>query len=445
MKRKKLILINPVNEYIPLISSTLTSKYPPLSLGIIAKLTPPTWDIEIIDENFENFSFRQADLVGITAFTSNITRAYKISNIFRDEGIPVVIGGIHASVLPEEAINYCDTIVIGDAEDTWPDVINDFENNSLQKFYYSKYPDLKNTPQIDHHIFDKRYMFIGIQTSRGCTFRCDFCSVHMFNKGTFRRKPVEQVLAEFESIKNMNKLVFIIDDNIIGCTKTDIEYLKTLFKEIIRKKFNLNWFCQASVNFANDTELVELAAKSGCKVLFVGIEAETVKALTDINKKINFSSSAKHYSAFVKIIHKYGMLVSAGIIFGTDSDTIDSIKKRIHFICKSQIDIFQITPLTPLPGTALFKRLMDEDRIFYKNFPNDWDHYHLLDVVFQPKNLKKTELTEMLNLTYNKIYNKKNIYIRFLKSVFNIRKIKTSLWALRTNFSYRNILYRKSQ
>jgi radical SAM superfamily enzyme YgiQ (UPF0313 family) len=443
MMKKKLLLINPVNIDIPLISSNLFFKYPPIALSIISKLTPADWDIEIVDENFETFNYRPADLIGITALTCNVNRAYEIAREYLHHKIPVVMGGIHVSMMPEEAIQYCNSVIIGDAEDTWSKVISDIENQSLQKFYHSNYPDLKSTPLVDHSIFDERYPFACIQTSRGCPFDCDFCSVHTFNKSTYRRRPLENVMQEIESIKDKNKLVFFIDDNLTGTRKEDTEYVKNLFREIIKQKIKINWFCQVSADIIRDEELIELASKSGCKIMVIGIESETEESLKDIHKPVNIKYARDKYHEVIRKIHKHGILISAMIIFGMEHDTVETLTKRMKFALQSNFDIVQITPLTPLPGTKLFKKISDENRLLYNKFPQDWSNFNIFQVVFQPKNLSNKELSYHIAKANNKLYNKPRIYFRFFKSLFATHTLNTALWGLRSNFNYRNIFYKK--
>lgn len=443
MKQKKLILINPVNDNITLISSNYFFKYPPLALGVIAKLTPDNWDIEVIDENFEKFSYKTADLVGITSLTSNANRAYEIAKIYLSNNIPVIIGGMHASMMPEEAINYCTSIVVGDADDTWPEVIKDAEKKSLKKFYYSKFPDLKCMPVVDHSIFDNRYPFLCIQTSRGCPFHCDFCSVHTFYHGTYRRRPSEDVLQELESIKDKNKLIFFVDDNLTGTRPEDVAYVKELLTEIIKRKIKIRWFCQVSANIIRDEELLRLAQQSGCRIMVIGIEAESEESLKDIHKSVNIEYARTSYREVAKIIHKHGILISATMIYGMDHDDDKSINKRLKFAVHSNFDVVQITPLTPLPGTRLFKKIMDENRLLYNNFPANWDKFHIFQVVFHPKNFSHIELRKHLDYAYLKLYNKPRIYIRFLKSLLFTRSYSTALWGLNSNFYYRKLFIKK--
>jgi radical SAM superfamily enzyme YgiQ (UPF0313 family) len=440
---KKLILINPVNDAIPLLSSNLFFKYPPIALSIISKLTPPDWDVEIIDENFQKFSFKEADLVGITALTSNVTRAYEIAREYKNHAIPVVMGGIHASMMPEEAIGFCDAVVIGDAEDTWKEVIHNFNEHSLKKYYQSTYSDFDKMPLVDHFVFDERYPFACIQTSRGCPFNCDFCSVSAFNKNKYRRRPLNDVLQEIESIRDYNKLIFFIDDNLTGTKPEDTEYVKELFRQIIKRKISINWFCQVSADVTRDEELLMLAAQSGCRIMVIGIEAESEESLKDIHKAVNIKYAKHNYREVIRTIHKYGILISASVIFGMDHDTPETLKRRLKFCSAANFDIVQITPLTPLPGTRLFEKISEEKRLLYNDFPGDWGKFNIYQVVFRPKHFSAEYLTDFMLSANHLLFNKPKIYFRFFKSLLFTRSLKRALWGLRSNFNYRNIFFNK--
>lgn len=216
---KKLLLINPVNTSRIGLTVNPSSRFQPLGLGIIAALTPHNWQVEIVDENFAPFKFQEADLVGLTAFTANVCRAYEISSLYRKKGIPTVLGGIHASMCPEEALQYADAIAIGEAESVWANVISDFEAGKMQELYKGDWLDLQEMPQPRRDLFHPNYMFGSVQTSRGCPMNCEFCSVTVFNGHKYRKRLVDAVLDELQTIPQ--KMVFFVDDNIIGFGKED--------------------------------------------------------------------------------------------------------------------------------------------------------------------------------------------------------------------------------
>ncbi|MFA5417105.1 MAG: cobalamin-dependent protein, partial [Bacteroidales bacterium] len=200
MKKKKLLLINPVNAKRKGLITHSHVIYPPIGLGIIATLTPDRWEVEMIDENFETFEYKEADLVAITALTSSVTRAYHIAALYRAKGIPTVLGGIHASMVPDEAIQFVDAVVVGEVESEWEKVINDVEGGTLKRKYFGKWLPFKNAVYPARDLFHPNYQFASIQTTRGCPMKCDFCSVHTFNGSKYRERPIEETLDELESI-----------------------------------------------------------------------------------------------------------------------------------------------------------------------------------------------------------------------------------------------------
>jgi radical SAM superfamily enzyme YgiQ (UPF0313 family) len=247
--KKKLLLVNPVNPSRVGLTANRSSRFQPLGLGIIAALSPSDWKVEIVDENFAPFEFRNADLVGLTAFTANVARAYEISSRYRKRSVPTILGGIHSSMCQEEALQYADAVVVGEAESVWPQVISDFESGRLQEVYKGDLVDLQSVPQPRRDLFHPGYMFGSVQTSRGCPMNCDFCSVTIFNGSRYRKRPVEKVLDELQTIPQ--KMVFFVDDNIIGYGKNDEERAIALFKGMfypinglhsLSRKKRVSWF-----------------------------------------------------------------------------------------------------------------------------------------------------------------------------------------------------------
>ena len=270
----KLLLINPLDKS----TCAFSNHFPPLSLGYIAALTPPDWEIEFIDENFEEFIPLRADLVAITAMTIQINRAYGICEIYKKMSIPVILGGIHASMVPEEALDYATSVVIGEAENLWEQVIIDFINGKLKRIYKNtSFPSLQKMVIPRRDIFSKKYRFDCIQTSRGCPFNCDFCSVPIFNGRKYRLRPVDEVIDELKTIKKNS--VFFVDDNIVGYGKASEERAVALFEEILKSGIKKHWISQASINVANNGSLLKLIKKTGCLGLLIGFESIDVRNL----------------------------------------------------------------------------------------------------------------------------------------------------------------------
>ncbi len=417
------------------------SRQVPLGLGIIAALTPPNWKIIILDENIKPFRFREADLVGITTFTSTAQRAYEIAAVYRGKGIPVVFGGIHVSMLPDEALQYGDAVVIGEAETSWPNVMSDFEAGRLQRIYRGPHADLSQCPIPRHDLFHPSYLFASIQTSRGCPMDCDFCSVPVFNGHSYRLRPVEAILHEMEALPQ--KLIYFVDDNITGYSKASEKHAQELFEGMIRRGLKKEWFAQASLNISQNPELLKLAARSGCKMLLIGIEAENENALRDTNKHVNLTLGTKTYKHAFRTIHQAGIAVLGAFIYGMDSDTPSSLQARTKFIVHSSVDVVQASAITPLPGTRLFKRLQQENRILANHPPHSWKYFHFSDVVFRPAEMQAHELADNLWMAYQKIFSLKTLRMKFLRTLWNTKNLRTSVWAWNSNLNYRAVSMEK--
>jgi radical SAM superfamily enzyme YgiQ (UPF0313 family) len=435
--RRKLVLINPVNPSRVGLTINPSSRFPPLGLGIVAALTPDEWAIKIIDENFECFKYEDADLVGITSFTASVTRAYELAGFYRARGIPTVLGGIHASTLPDEALHYVDTVVIGEAETVWPKVISDFRRNNLHRVYRAGFSELRDVPKPRHDLFHPGYLFGSIQTARGCRMDCDFCSVTALNGHRYRQRPVDDVLDELEVVPN--KMVFFVDDNIIGYGKAAADRALCLFKGIIKRGIKKDWFCQASMNFADDEEVLVYAAESGCRMVFLGVEAESVEALGETNKRLNLRMGVDQYEEVFRRINRHGIAVLGAFIYGMDSDTPSALRRRTNYILRSGVDVMQTTYLTPLPGTRLFSILKEQGRLLYTDLPNDWVHYDMTQVIHQPLLLKPYELNKAMAESNRRLYSRRTLYRKFIKTLYATRDFTTAMWAYTSNRNYRNV------
>ena len=428
---KKLLLINPVNRSVKVSRKTHGVFYQPLGLGIVAALTPDDWEVEIMDEHVKPFEYKEADLIGLTAFTESVNRAYKIASLYRKRGTPVVLGGIHASMLTEEALQYVDTIVIGEAESVWAKLIADFEAGKMQRIYQGERQDLRWVPQPRRDLFHPKCLLGSIQTTRGCPMNCAFCSVTTFNGRQYRKRPMEKVLDELETIPQ--KYVAFLDDNLIGHGKKDEEYALALFQGIIDRGIEKAWRGQASMNFGKNERLLEYAAKSGCQMVFLGVEAEDIGALKEMNKKVNLEIGVQNYEKVFRRIHQYGIAIETNFIYGMDSDTPEKLRRRTDYILNSEIDVVLIGILTPLPGTKLFDRIRDEGRLLYTNFPDDWCHHSFLQVSHRPALMEPEQLTDIFRESAHLIFSFQSIKRRSEKTLHATQNFSLAMLAQQTN------------
>lgn len=428
---RKLLLINPVGRKSGYLMSRFTT-FAPLALGYVAAVTPSRWQVKIIDENFEPFTYEDADLVGITAFTSNINRAYEIAKVYCSKKTNVVIGGIHVSMFPEEAKQYANVIVSGEAESIWPTVINDFESSKLKRKYVGKRLDLTAsnfTPRRD--LFHPNYFWQSLQTSRGCPFECNFCSVSKYLGRTFRQRKPKAVLSELSEIDG--EYIAFVDDNLIGYQKSSRLRANAIFEGMIRLDLKKKWWMQTSINAADDERTIELAAKAGCMFAFIGFETLNRRTLKEMKKGVNLSLGAEKYKKVVEIFHKYGIGVMGAFIIGNDFESSSYYKKLTDFINKSRIDIIQISVLTPLPGTRLMRALQEENRIIHNDFPTDWDKYRFSYLVHRPDGIDPEIVYKGDNYIKDRLYSFPAYHLRLLNTFVNLRSKTKFMTAVMLN------------
>jgi radical SAM superfamily enzyme YgiQ (UPF0313 family) len=391
---KKLLLINPVQHIQLTLAKVSIMKWPPTNLAYIAALTPVDWTIKIIDENVETLTYEDADLVGITSMTCNAPRAYEISEQYRSRGVKTVMGGIHASILPNEAVQFVDTVVIGEPESVWRDLLLDFEKHDLKPFYTGSRIALSNLPipNRDCYKAEKYKLKASVESARGCPNDCEFCSVTTYYGRMYRQKPVEDVLNELESLEC--KYFFFADDNILGYGKAAEQRAIRLFQGMIERRLNKEWACQVGIDFASNPEVLKYARKAGCIGVFIGFESVNEESLKGMHKVRNLRVGVNNYIEVIRRIHEHGMAVHGAFVFGGDGDRKDVFHRSIDFLLDSKIDSAQLTILTPLPGTRLYNRLLLEGRLLRTNYPEDWEFYDFAEAVFVPKHMSPYELEE---------------------------------------------------
>jgi radical SAM superfamily enzyme YgiQ (UPF0313 family) len=371
-------------------------------------LTPPEHEVRIIEEELNNIDLDQeCDLVAISCMTANSHRAYELCREFKKRGKTVVIGGVHPTILPDEALQHADSVVVGEAEGVWETLLNDFQNNNLKRRYCNPLPDLKKYVPKDFSKITRKRLFhvIPIITSRGCPYDCDFCCVtNLFGK-QIRHVPVENVVRD---IKESGAKNFIfLDDNIIGHTK----YAKALFKAI--KPLKIKWVGQASVSLlVNDKELLQLAAESGCNSLFMGIESVSEQQLQTMPKAIN---KIEQLESALKKIKKMGILVHASMIFGFDNDTKEIFNESVRFLIKNKVSTASFNVLTPYPGTKVYEDLKNENRLITA----DWRYYDHNTVVFKPRNMTPYELQTGKINAREKFYSLLSVLNRALGNLYH--------------------------
>jgi len=342
---------------------------PSLTLPLLAALTPRDIHVSIVNELVEDIDFdEEVDVVGISSYTISIYRAYEIADEFRKRGVPVVMGGIHVSMQPEEAQEHAGTVIVGEAEETWPQFLDDFRNGTRKKIYVAKKrPSLINLPVPRFSLMDKsRYLcfrrkglfrllptpMLSIQTARGCPHSCDFCSVTLFSGGKYRSRPISDVVGEIKALGARG--YFFTDDNIFASPPR----AKKLFRALV--PLRILWFGQATISAAEDKELIQLARESGCISLFIGLESLSHKSLGSVGKMIN---KIEDYEKNLKAYRKEGIGVVANMMFGFDDEEPTVFKEAYDFLVKNHVTHAFWFPLTPLPGTRLYEKLKDQGRL----------------------------------------------------------------------------------
>jgi radical SAM superfamily enzyme YgiQ (UPF0313 family) len=407
----------------------------PLSLLVLAGVTPPEWEVSVLDENLgipDYAALPRPDLVGITAFTSQANRAYEVAAQFRHLGVPVVMGGIHATMCVDEALDRADTIVTGEAEGIWPQVLSDAQHGRLQRRYDGGFADFDNIPLPRHDLLATGYAFGAIQTTRGCPLNCNFCSVSAFNGTLYRQRPISEVVREFQTIRE--KLVLIVDDNLIGMRTEHITRAKDLFRAMIRADLRKEWIAQATINFADDEELLALAAEAGCRGVFIGFESISPEGLAELGKKFNLTRG-RDFRASVQRIQRHKMLVAGSFIIGLDVDKPGIGKRIARAASHYGVDYLNALFLTPLPGTRLWDQLESQDRIALNTFPDDWGYYTLTFPVIRHKHMSLGGIVQEMASCNRRFYSMPRILRRVSKSVLHWRMPLISLVG---NLSYRH-------
>ncbi len=417
----RILLVSPVDR--ALLGKDFYFRFPHLSLPTLAAYTPAGATVEIVDEKFRDIPDGKGyDLVGITAMTPLAPRAYRVADDFRRQGVPVIMGGYHPTVLPDEALEHADSVCIGEAETLWPAIVNDAMAGRLQTRYRADgFPCLENRPRPRRDLLRipraKRFEHINLyflQTTRGCPFRCSFCAVTSVLGGKLRHRPVSEVEAEIESLgirrlqrgqkrDRFHDIVFFTDDNIVGHRS----YAKDLLRMVAA--FNLKWVGQASTNVADDAEILALLRDSGCMGLAVGFETLSQKNIRDVGKGVN---RTPEYLERIRKIHAYGIGLAGNFIFGFDHDDPTTFADVVGFVDAARLDGFYYSLLTPYPGTPLYEQMRQEGRLLER----DWSLYDTDHVVYRPRLMDAETLIRGYRWAWRRSLTYRSILTRLLGS-----------------------------
>jgi len=414
-----LLLITASSPAIQMVRRSRVLNFQQITMPYLAAFVPLHWTVLHVDEAMEPVDFdAPADLVAITFHTPSAPHAYELAARFRQRGTTVALGGPHVTLMPDEAQTHADVIFIGEAEAHWPRFLAEFEAGHHRHRYCStEPPGLDHVPMSRKDLFHRRDHTAGVLfATRGCAYRCDFCTVAVMYQSHLRKRPVESVAQEYASFRG--KVIILWDDNIAG----DIHYAKNLFRALApHRKW---WSSQASVHAANDDEFLDLAARSGCKQLFVGLESISQASVNEVSKGFNH---VDQYASAIKRIHSHGIAVQAGIVFGFDHDTAAVFEETLHFLEATGVQNATFNILTPFPGTRLHQRLEAEGRILTR----DWSKYNgRADVVFRPRHMSPATLLAGYQYANRRFYSCRNIYKRLSRSPVGLS------WTLPLNLAY---------
>lgn len=409
----------------------------PLAPAVLAGLTPKDVTVRFYDDRLEGIPVDEStDLVAISIETYTARRAYQIATEYRQRGVPVVFGGFHATLCPEEASLYADAVVVGEAEGQWAAVIDDARHGTLKQFYQQpERPSLDQT-RVDRSIYNaKRYLPITlIEAGRGCHFRCEFCAVQSYFNATQVRRPIDHILEEVHNTRKRGSFYFFVDDNITS----NFEEGKELYRQLAR--YNIRWVSQASINAAHDEEFLQLISRSGCEGLLIGFESLERETLRLMKKKFNTMGGG--YDVALRKLNRHNIRLYATFVFGYDRDTAETFAKTLEFANHHRFFMAAFNHLTPFPGTPLYQRLQDSGQLLYDAWWMD-PSYSYNKLPFKPALLTPEELQRLCIDVRAKFYSTRNILRRFVNPVnrsnfFMARQYPLINWMMRREVQQRN-------
>ena len=405
-----------------------------LALPLLAALTPDDWETELIYEVIEDVPFdTDADLIGVSTMGHGVIRSIDIAKEYRRRGKTVILGGYMASIMPEEAVKYCDSLIIGDAELVWQQMLSDFENGNLKKTYEKPLEgNWYSTPSPRFDLLEGKNLgdFLPVQAGRGCPNSCSFCSVSCLYRGRYVKRPLPEVIRDIEQIKSLGyKKILLLDDNIFS----DRKYLDSLLDTLI--KLDISWMSQCEITIGKDDELLEKLQKSGCTTLSFGLESISRESLISMDK--GWAVPAE-YDFLIQNIRNHGIDVSTEMVVGGEGDTLESIRMTKDFIERNKISVPRFYILTPFPGTRFFDQIKEEGRLVN----NDIYSYDGTSAVYRPKNMTPDELTQAYWELYSELFTIKSIIKR---NIFRKEMLKTParcIFNMGVNLYYRDQIKR---
>jgi radical SAM superfamily enzyme YgiQ (UPF0313 family) len=380
----------------------------PIPAAMVAALLPSDVERRFYDDRLEPIPYDEpTDLVALSVETYTARRSYQIASEFRRRRVPVVMGGFHATLCPEEVGRYCESLVIGEAEELLPRVIDDHRHGRPQRTYRAEArPRLVHAP--DRRIFaGRRYLPIRlVEFARGCRFRCDFCAIQSFHQGTHNHRPVDRVVEEVLRVRRPGQLLFFIDDNVTS----DMERAKELMRALV--PLRIRWVSQSAIDVAHDEEALELLRQSGCQGLLVGLESLEGASLRAMNKGFNLRNGGPR-QALANLRH-HGLRVYGTFLFGYDHDTPDAFREVVRFAREEGLFIAAFNHVTPFPGTPLYRRMQQEDRLVHEAWWRD-EGYRYNQVPFRPAGMSAAELARLCLAARREFYSWPSILERARK------------------------------
>jgi radical SAM superfamily enzyme YgiQ (UPF0313 family) len=360
----------------------------PLPPAVLAGLTPADVDIRFFDDRMEPIAYdAPTDLVAISIETYTARRAYQIASEYRRRGVPVVMGGFHATLCPDEVARWADAVVVGEAEQTWPALLDDFRSGRLQRFYKSGARPKLTGLRVDRRIFKgKRYLPIGlVEAGRGCHFACDFCAIASYFGSTQQRRPADDVIREIADLRKEKSLFFFVDDNLTSNPRQ----AKDFYRELV--SLRIRWVGQASINLAHDEEFLDILVRSGCQGVLIGFESLNPRALAAMNK--DFNTMRGGYDVALANLRRHGLRLYPTFVFGYDEDTLAVFDETLRFAQEHRFYIAAFNHLTPFPGTPLYERLRVQGRLRFEAWWND-DAYRYNQIPFMPLHMTPAQLEQ---------------------------------------------------